>query len=91
MSTDPKKYIRTIVLTFIIACFMMIIGMNMAYHYLPVVVFTLMSVLLLGSAILSLKEQYKKYHIRLYLFLAITGSILVIIMLILAITTIIQL
>lgn len=89
MSTDPKKYIRTILLTYLIACFMMIIGMNMSFHYAPVIVFTCISVLLFIVAVLSLKEQYKKYKIPMYLFLAIIGVLMVILMIILAVTSII--
>jgi hypothetical protein len=89
MSTDPKKFIKSIVLTYFLAGVMIAVGISMSYHFLPVIIFWSVSSLLYLSAIASLTTQYKKYRITIYKFLAYAGIIMLIIVTILSIQVLI--
>jgi len=89
MSTDPKKFTRTIIFTYIVAGLMVVLGMSMSFHFLPVIVFSGISLLLYLSAIASLHTQYKKYKIGLYRLLQITGVVMAIIVVVLSANAII--
>lgn len=89
MATDPKKFVRTILISYFLACLFMVFGLSLSYHFIPVIGFTFISELLYIAAILSLHGQYKKYKIRLYLFLEVIGIILAIFVFVVAVVTLI--
>lgn len=73
MSTDPNKMVKMIVMADFLACMFLIAAMQMTFSIIPVAIFTALSLLLFLSGSLSLHQQYKKYHIRIYLFLEWIG------------------
>ena len=87
MSTDHKKTVRTIVIAYFLGCMFLLTGMQMAYALLPVAIFTTLAVLMFFTSILSLHQQYKKYHIPIYMFLEIVGGGLIIFSIILAVAS----
>lgn len=78
MSTDHKKTVRTIIMAYFLACMFLVAGMQMTYALIAVIIFTGLAVLLFLTSILSLHQQYKKYHIPIYLFLELVGIGLII-------------
>ena len=76
MSTDPKKLIKTIVLAYILACVILISGYTCKDVPVLIISFSFISVMLFVSGILSLHQNYKKYHIQMYFFLEIVGFLL---------------
>ena len=87
MSTDPKKTVKTIVLAYFLGCMFLLTGMQMTFALLPVVIFTTLAVLMFGTSVLSLHQQYKKYRIPIYMLLEIVGIGFIIFSLVLAIAS----
>lgn len=75
MSHDSKKYLKTVYLSLIVAFALSMFAY--ACEGVPIFLgsFTFMADLVLGSLILSLNAQYKKYRIPLYQFIMICVSI----------------
>lgn len=69
MSTDPKKVVKTILFADFMACMFMIAAMQMTFSWIPVAIFTAFALLLFLSGCFSLRVQYKKYKISIYLYL----------------------
>lgn len=87
MSTDHKKTVRTIVIAYFLGCMFLLTGMQMTFALLPVVIFTTLAVLMFGTSVLSLHQQYKKYRIPIYMLLEIVGIGFIIFSLVLAIAS----
>lgn len=75
MSTDPKKLIKTILLAYFLACVILVSGYTCKDVPVLIISFTLISILLFVSGIMSLHQNYKKYHIQMYFFLEIIGAL----------------
>lgn len=73
MSTDPKKLVRTIIFAYFMASMFLLAGMQMTFSIIPVAIFTGLALLLYLTGCFSLYQQYKKYHIHMYLFLIFVG------------------
>lgn len=73
MSTDPKKLIKTILLAYFLACVILVSGYTCKDVPVLIISFTLISILLFVSGVMSLHQNYKKYHIQMYFFLEIIG------------------
>lgn len=75
MSTDPKKLVKTILLTYFLAMMFFISGYTCKDVHVLSISFTFISELLVVSSILALKQNYKKYRVSMYKFLEIIGII----------------
>lgn len=73
MSTDPKKMVRNIIFAYFLAGMFLLGAMQMTFSVIPVAIFTSIALILYISGCLSLYQQYKKYHIKIYLFLIFIG------------------
>lgn len=69
MSTDPKKLVKTILLTYLLASVILASGYTCRGVPVLIVTFSAISLLLYGSAVLALHQNYKKYKIAMYRFL----------------------
>lgn len=78
MSTDPKKLVKTVLLTYFLAAVILISGYTCKDVPVLIITFSAISILLLICSCLSLNQNYKKYKISMYLFLEIIGIIAII-------------
>ncbi len=88
MSTDHRKLIKTILLTYLLACVILASGYTCRGVPILIITFSLISVCLYISAVLALHQNYKKYKIKMYRFLEFIGiafSIFAIVMMIVSI------
>lgn len=73
MSTDPKKLVKTILLTYLLASVILASGYTCRGVPVLITTFSIISLLLYISAILALHQNYKKYKISMYRFLEAIG------------------
>lgn len=78
MSTDPKKLVKTILFTYLLAAVMLISGYTCKDVPVLIITFSCISIVLFICACLALHENYKKYKIPMYRFLEIIGIIAII-------------
>lgn len=75
MSTDPKKLVKTVLLTYFLAVMFLLSGYSCKDVTVLNVTFTLICEALVISSILALHQNYKKYHISMFMFLEVCGVI----------------
>lgn len=75
MSTDPKKLVKTILLSYFLAAISIVSAFTCKDVPILLLSFVGIGLLVIICACLSLNQQYKKYKIQMYLFLEIIGII----------------
>lgn len=76
MSTDPKKLVKTILLSYFLAAIILASGYTCNGVPILFVSFSLIALAIFISGCLALHQNYKKYKIGIYLFLEIIGIVL---------------
>ncbi len=76
MSTDPQKMVKTTVFAYFLGGMFLLAGAQMTFSVLAVGIFCAIALILYISAMFSLWQQYRKYHLPIFLYLIFIGLLL---------------